>query len=109
MDDQAVDTAKKGEGERDEGLGAPGAGRGLRRRPCCGPASTAAASEARVIDWYLADITGLYWSNGHTARHTVSRRPGKPRREMCAWPEKAPEALSDGDIQACLTSEEEPS
>src|SRR5579875_1012442 len=77
--------------------------------PCCGPASAAASSAARVIAWYLAAITGLYWSIGHTARQTVSRRPGRPRREMCAWPAKAPEALPDGDIPACLTSEEEPS
>jgi len=62
---------------------------------------------ARVIAWYLAAITGLNWSIGHTARQTTSRRLGRPRREMCACPEKAPEALSDGDIPACLTSEDE--
>ena len=26
---------------------------------------------------------------------------------MCAWPSKAPEAFSDGDSPACLTSDEE--
>src|SRR5207248_10627574 len=76
---------------------------------CRDPASACAAavSAARVSAAYLAAITGLSWSIGHTARQTASRRPGRPRREMCAWPEKTPEAFSDGASPARLSREEE--
>ena len=110
VDDHAVDPAQQGGGARDAGLGTPGAGRGLRRcgllRSCAGCRGVCGAGS---WSWYLVAITGLYWSIGQTARHTVSRRPGRPRREMCAWPAKAPEAFSDGDSPACLTSDDEPS
>jgi hypothetical protein len=60
-----------------------------------------------VIAAYFAAITGLWISSGHTAGQTASRSPARPRREMCAWPSKAPEAFSAGDSPACLTSDEE--
>src|SRR2546430_10079953 len=69
------------------------------------PAARAAASAALVSAWYLAAITGLNRSIGHTARHTASRRAGRPRREMCAWPDQAPEALSAGGRPAGLDPE----
>src|SRR5580693_9974006 len=53
-------------------------------------ACAAAASAAAIIAAYFAAITELWMSSGQIARHTVSRRPGRPRREMCAWPSKAP-------------------
>ena len=52
---------------------------------------------------------GLWISSGQAARHTVIRSPGRPRRQMRAWPSKAPEAFSAGDSPACLTGDGEPS
>ena len=113
VDDQEVDPAQQGGSARDAGLGALRAGRGGRRadlprsrigRRRCGLRGVIGGL---VIAWYLAAMTGLNWSIGHTARQTVSRRPGRPRREMCASPKKAPEALSDGDSPACLTTDDE--
>ena len=98
VDDHGVHPAQQRGGAGDTGLGAP--------RPCCGgrraglpvPAAACSAGSpaAWVIAWYLAAITGLNWSIGHTMRQTASRRPGRPRREMCASPRKAPDSLSRG-------------
>ena len=108
MDDHDVDPAQQGGGARDAGLGALRPAAAAAVLACREPAAawSSAASAAWVIAWYLAAMTGLNWSIGHTARQTVSRRPGRPRREMCASPRNAPEALSDGDIPACLTSDD---
>jgi hypothetical protein len=74
--DHAVDPAQQGGGARDAGLGAPRAV-ACAEVPCCGPASAAAVSAARVIAVYLAAITGLYRSIGHTARHFPSLAAGQ--------------------------------
>ena len=89
----------------------PGPWRAARGpRPPPGPAAAPhqpPRPAAWVIAAYLAAMTGLCCSIGHTARQAVSRSPGRPRRDMCAWPSKAPEAFSDGDSPACLTREDE--
>ena len=109
VDDHGVDPAQQRGGARDAGLGAPRAGRGCAALACRDPARGSRPRRRRPGSsprtWRPS--RGCDRSSGHTARQTVSRRPGRPRREMCAWPAKAPEALSDGDSPACLTSDDE--
>src|ERR1700683_1165880 len=69
----------------------------------------AAGAVPAVMAAYLAARTGLWVSMGQTARQTARRRPGRPRREILAWPSNAPEEFWAGDIPACLTREEEES
>ena len=98
------------------GLGAPCAGRG-------GCRADLPRSRAGLRAGSLGGVRGSAGGPGHRGvfgghhgvvlEHRPDRAPhgqpqGRPpRREMCAWPEKAPEALSAGDSPACLTSEEE--
>ena len=108
VDDDGVDPAQQRGGARVRASrAAPGRGAALAGVNRSGRARGARGGSAAATSRVFRGITELWMSSGEIARDTVSRRPGRLWREMCAWPSKAPEALPDGDSPACLTSDDE--
>ena len=81
-----------------------------RRRPRGPVPAVSLLSSSRLVRAAcLAASTSQCRSTAQVARQAASRSPGRPRREIFAWPRKLPDSLRAGDIPACLTTDDDDS